>query len=260
MEKSSAKLIDNLISDGGFCSIFRTIGCIGDSLSSGEHVSMMDGKMGFHDYYEYSWGQYIARATGATVYNFSAGGMSTESFQHHKERLGFLDPDKKCQAYIIALGVNDAIAKVPTGSISDIHPEKSELNNPGTFAGRLGKIISQVKSIQPKARIFLVTNPKYTCADNRHLFFEEQRNLCFEIAKLFEFTYIIDLWNDTPDRDHLYWTHSWMNGHLNAIGYLITAKWIMTHIDYIIRQNPEDFGQVAFIGRENNLHNENFKW
>lgn len=259
MEKKD-KLINNLVEDGGLCPIFRTIGCIGDSLSSGEHVSMMNGQIGYHDYYEHSWGQYMARAIGATVYNFSAGGMSAQSYQQHKERLGFLDPDKKCQAYIIALGVNDAIAQVPTGTIDDIHPENPELNNPDTFAGRLGKIISEIKQIQPKARIFLVTNPKYTCGDNRQDFFEEQCALDYEIAKIFDFTYVIDLRFDTPDDNHLYWTNGWMNGHLTAIGYLITAKWIMTHIDYIIRKYPADFMQVGFIGRENNLHNENFKW
>lgn len=46
MEKKD-KLINNLVSDGGLCPIFRTIGCIGDSLSSGEHVSMMNGKWDF---------------------------------------------------------------------------------------------------------------------------------------------------------------------------------------------------------------------
>lgn len=34
------KPFDNIIRDGGFTRIFRTIGCIGDSLSSGEFESM----------------------------------------------------------------------------------------------------------------------------------------------------------------------------------------------------------------------------
>ena len=34
------KPLDNIVSDGGFCSIFRTIGCVGDSLSSGEFESL----------------------------------------------------------------------------------------------------------------------------------------------------------------------------------------------------------------------------
>ena len=42
------KPFDNFFPNGGFTGIFRTIACIGDSLSSGEHESMMDGKKGFH--------------------------------------------------------------------------------------------------------------------------------------------------------------------------------------------------------------------
>lgn len=74
------KPLDNLIWDGGFCGIFRTIGCIGDSLSSGEHEgTAADGSKTYHDYYEYSWGQYMARNIGAKVYNLSRGGMTAES-------------------------------------------------------------------------------------------------------------------------------------------------------------------------------------
>ena len=57
------KPLDRMVTDGGMCSIFRTIGCIGDSLSSGEFESYSpDGVTGYHDLYEDSWGQFIARA------------------------------------------------------------------------------------------------------------------------------------------------------------------------------------------------------
>ena len=47
------KPLDNLVSDGGFCGIFQTIGCIGDSLSSGEFESKdNEGVVGYHDFYE----------------------------------------------------------------------------------------------------------------------------------------------------------------------------------------------------------------
>ena len=52
------KPLDKLVTNGGFCGIFRTIACIGDSLSSGEFESLNnDGQRGYHDYFEYSWGQ-----------------------------------------------------------------------------------------------------------------------------------------------------------------------------------------------------------
>lgn len=259
MQTLNENPVSNSVNNGGLCAIFRTIGCIGDSLSSGEHESMRGGEKQYHDYYDYSWGQFIARATGAKVYNFSAGGMSAESFQYHKERLGFLDPDKKCQAYIIALGVNDAIAHVPTGTLKDINPESPDKNNPETFAGRIGKIISEIKVIQPKARIFLVTSPRMGSPTwDRQIFFDEQQKLLHEITEFFDFTYVIDLREYVTKDERLYWNGGWIGGHLNAIGYLITANWIMSYIDCIIRNNPEDFSQVAFIGTD--TYNENYKW
>ncbi len=45
------KPLDNIPDDGGFTSIFRTIGCIGDSLSSGEFESTNPEctEIGYHD-------------------------------------------------------------------------------------------------------------------------------------------------------------------------------------------------------------------
>ena len=68
------KPLDRLVDDGGFAGIFRTIACIGDSLASGEFESQdPDGTKGYHDYYEFSWGQHMARRLGSKVYNFSTG-------------------------------------------------------------------------------------------------------------------------------------------------------------------------------------------
>ena len=45
------------MADGGFCGIFRTIGCIGDSLSSGAFETLSEDNVpGGLDMYEYSWG------------------------------------------------------------------------------------------------------------------------------------------------------------------------------------------------------------
>ena len=87
MENINVNPLENLVTDGGFVGIFRTIGCIGDSLASGEFQSTKeDGKQGFHDMYEYSRGQYMAREAGCTVYNFSRGGMSAKWFNDSFEK------------------------------------------------------------------------------------------------------------------------------------------------------------------------------
>ena len=103
------KPLDHLVEDGGFCRIFRTIGCIGDSLSSGEFESQIEnGDRAFHDMYEYSWGQQLARMTGCRAINFSRGGMTAKWFlDSFGEECGCWKAENVCQAYIIALGVND---------------------------------------------------------------------------------------------------------------------------------------------------------
>ncbi|MBQ2256223.1 MAG: hypothetical protein II330_05125, partial [Clostridia bacterium] len=103
------KPLDNLVSDGGFVGIFRSIACVGDSLSSGELESMTpDGQRGYHDIYDISWGQYIARMAGTKVYNFSRGGMTAREYlQSFGEANGYWNPELACQAYIMALGCND---------------------------------------------------------------------------------------------------------------------------------------------------------
>ena len=63
--------LQNIIRDGGMMNIFRTIGCIGDSLASGEFEYWDNGQKGYWDFYEYSWGKQIERITGISVTNFS---------------------------------------------------------------------------------------------------------------------------------------------------------------------------------------------
>lgn len=253
------KPLDNLVSDGGFCKIFRTIACVGDSLSSGEFESLTEeGMIGYHDYFEYSWGQFMARELGSEVYNFSRGGMTAsaycESFAGQK---GYWDEDKACQAYIIALGVNDiSVENSKIGTIDDIVDGTGFRNNK-TFAGYYAGIIQQYKSIQPDAKFFLMTMPKDD-NESQNLLKEAHAKLLRDMAKHFKNTYVIDLFEYAPVYDKEFKRNFYLGGHMNPAGYALTAKMVMSYIDYIIRNNPEDFAQVGFIGKT--FHNINAKW
>ena len=246
------KPLDRIVTDGGFCGIFRKIACIGDSLSSGELESIKaDGTKGFHDFFEYSWGQYIARSTGATVYNFSRGGMTAKEYvESFAETMGYWDRGKACQAYIIALGVNDITRhlnnELELGSVADI--DKSDYrNNAKTFVGYYAQIIQRIKQIQPRAKIFLVSPLKH--GDEK----DEQRKLVRDLLKAianeFSRTYLLDMYTYAPLQDQEYNARFWL-GHLTPMGYIVTARMIESYIDYIIRKNPDDFKQVGFIGTE----------
>lgn len=251
--------LDNICQDGGFCSIFRTIGCIGDSLSSGEFESTNEDctAIGYHDMYEYSWGQYMARRIGSTVYNFSCGGMCAKQFMSgFGQAVGCFDDSKLCQAYIIALGVNDIINYgQEIGCASDIDLGSLE-NNKDTFCGWYGKIIQRVKEKQPDAKIFLVTAPRDDMPHDELK--EKHRDAVIEISKMFSNTYVIDLYKYAPVFDVEFKKRFYLMSHLNPMGYKLNADMIMSYIDYIIRKYPEDFCQVGFIGR--GVHNYTAKW
>lgn len=64
---------------------------------------------------------------------------------------------------------------------------------------------------------------------------------------------MIDLNKYAPVYDEEFKRRFYLGGHMNPMGYILTAKMTMSYIDYIIRQHPEDFAQVGFIGK--GVHN-----
>ena len=226
--------------------IFRTIGCVGDSLSAGEIQSLSaDGKTGYHDYHEYSWGQYIGRRYGITIRTYARGGLSAHRLlEVHGDRFGAWDPENACQAYIIALGENDMFYfKQEVGTVSDI-----EAADRPTVAHYYGRVIQRFKEIQPRAKFFLVAPP---CGnDSKDEKRREFTQLLHAMAAHFTNTYVIDLFRYAPVYDEEFRQQFYLYGHMSASGYIFTANMIDAYIDYLVRHNPEDFRRVPFIGTD----------
>ena len=257
MADPNEKPLDNICSDGGFCAIFRSIACIGDSLASGEFEKHKpDGTISHFDVFPHSWGQYIARMTGATVYNFSRGGMTAREYvESFAQNNGMWDAAKSAECYIMALGVNDLInCPIPLGDISDIDPDYR--NNKPTFAGYYAAIIQRYREISPKSPFFLVTMPRrsdpYWHEDWNGLA-KAQSELLNRIATVFPQTYVIDLYEYAPVYDKEFFDNFFLGGHLSPTGYLLSAKMIASYIDYIIRNNPEDFKRIGLINAKDEL-------
>ncbi len=245
--------LDHLVTDGGFTSIFRTIACVGDSLSSGEFEDLTPetGERHYYDMFDYSWGQFIARMAGCKVYNFSRGGMTASEYcDSYAAAMDWWNPDLRAQAYIIALGVNDLVgARQPIGSLADIHPE-DPTQNAKTFAGYYARLIAQYKTIAPHAKFFLVTaptSPFYDRTENGISIMDEHTALLCDLAQYFSNTYVIDLRTYAPPHDQDFVDRFYLQGHLNPMGYRITAEQVCSYIDYIIRHNYNDFKHVGFI-------------
>ena len=255
--------IRRIRNDGGFTCIFRSIGIIGDSLSSGEHESLINGQKGYHDYYEHSWGQYLARKCGVNVFNFSVGGLSAIKFFEYINTNNPFDKNKFCEAYMIALGVNDLnhlndYYPDGFGSIDDINFGNEDLNKK-SFVGQYVRIIQKLRKFEPKCRIFVITIPNEKSEDMlQKKLRNDTRKFLIKLTTIFEFVYVIDLRKYGPVYNKRFLEKYFLGGHMNAMGYKFTSDMISTYVDYIIRHNFQDFKQVGFIGKD--VHNEKEKW
>lgn len=248
----TANPLDRMETPLKLAGIFRTIACVGDSLSSGEFEikgEKSTDKSIYLDMFEYSWGQFMARNLGSKVYNFSRGGMTARWYlESFADEMGYWDTEKAAQAYIIALGVNDLYGSDQDqilGSFEDVHigePDK----NADNFAGNYARIIERYKKISPKAHFFLMTMP----VENRE---EESKKighseLLYKFAESYSHTHVIDLNKFAPKYDLEFKRKFYLNGHMNPAGYAFTARMVEAYIEYIILSDPDDFYQVGLIG------------
>ncbi len=253
---SNEKPLDNIKDTCGFAGIFKNIGVIGDSLSSGEFESTdKNGVIIYNDMYEYSWPAILERITGTKYDNFSRGGMTFKEFyESWAEKNCFW---KKEQAYIIFLGNNDLfVYNQKVGTSEDINL-KDPSKNPDSYFGYLGKVISKLKLLEPDSRIFLTSLQIDNLTPERTKVVKEVRDEMKKVIKLYSYTYLIDFTEylflyDENARDKIA-----MGFHPNPLGYYSLALAFGNYIDYIIRKYPDDFRKIPFIGTD--LVNINYK-
>lgn len=258
--------LEHIIRDCGYGSVIHHWGIVGDSLSSGEIHIRNAGHNTYIDYYAYSWGQRFAKMNCAeSCYNFSNGGQTAKGWiegtvdgssdiVHGDDYIGGVggggwplaktDGYKK-QAYIIALGVNDHSESYPTGSVStDIGTYDSTTDtdtNADSFVGYYAGIIQRLRSIQPNAKIFCVTMPNNA--------FPNESAAIADIVDYFSTlysgdVYLIDLSTYLPIKwggDYMYNTHG------SAQGYQYIAYAVNTYVDWIIRNNADDFKTMPLL-------------
>lgn len=249
MSIKNEKPLERMVGGYSNTAIFRTIAFVGDSLSSGEfQIINSEGENEYHDLYEYSWGQFLARRNGLKAYNFSRGGMSAKWYiDTYADEKGFWDKEKACQAYVIALGVNDLFhSDIELGSIKDID-ENDYHNNAKTYAGYYAQIISRYKEISPDAKFFLVGLPNDCRGEKSETIAKNMLNVLNDFAEHFSNTYVLDLFNNSETFDREFDEKYMLNGHMNPMGYMHFAEIIDSYIDYIIRQNPNDFKYAGLI-------------
>lgn len=246
--------LDTIPADGGFASVFRTFACVGDSLSSGEFETVdEEGKKGYHDLFEYSWGQYLARMCGSKTYNFSRGGMTAREYmESFADAHGYFSTDIPAQAYIVALGVNDVSrcldGMLSFGELSDVDFEDYK-NNKKTFVGYYTAILQKYRTVAPDSFLFLMTMPRCIYEDPaRREYNDRHRQILLSLAEKLERCYVLDLRRYAPMYDEDFTEKFYLHGHLNPMGYILTAKMTAAYIDYIVRHDMPAFAEAGFIG------------
>ena len=223
---------------------FLHVGCIGDSLASGESAYKQGSTVKYVDQYQYSWGQYLARATGNTYYNFSAGGYTTKEWLTSSKATDCFDGNHDCEAYIIGLGINDKNLPMTVGTSADINLS-DYTQNADTFYGNYGKIIQKLQEHEPKAKIFVITNP------NNDSEYFGYNTAVRDMATIFNNVYVLDLFTYGYDIINTGFVKAnRRSGHYNAIAYKYISQIIATYIDWIIENNRSEFEQVEFIGTD----------
>lgn len=149
-KRANPDALERKISPYTTFSIVEKFAVIGDSFASGQIFSDSGAALG--TFYNQSWGQILARRTGAKCVNMSSPGLTTESWLGHPKGLSLLKSTEPQQVYILALGINDASDNgVPVGNFADIQ------NKPNTFLGNYSRIISEIQTHAPSAKIIIST-------------------------------------------------------------------------------------------------------
>jgi len=261
----------------GYTAIFRRMGVIGGSMSSGVHSSNEGTQPLDPSAYAYSSLQFMARLCGAEGFNFSVGGMSAHNWNTNTSIGGASDlfNNNPVQMYLIQLGNNDVQYVDPSssnydstysmGNVSDVAGNNGVFAN--TFYGKMGEILQNIRRVQPRAYVFLSTFLKgYGTIPPS---FAPDFDYNQAIRNIVEY-YTANDGANRPEGDELHYylidyytygkpysyyyqgihTGTTRGSHLVATGYLLWAYQYCTYIDWIIKNNMSDFNDVAFVGSD----------
>ena len=136
---------------------------------------------------------------------------------------------------------------MPVGDAKDIDATEFEGDRP--FISYYAEIVRRYKEISPDAKFFFVTIPRdshYTDVTEH----EAVVKAIYALSEHFDNSYVIDLYKYAPVYDDEFKAQYFLYGHMNPLGYIFTAEMIDSYIDCIVRENPQDFKTVGFIGTD----------
>lgn len=219
--------------------IFKKVVCCGDSFTRGYIQNVHTGVN--QDTTDCSWPAFMARLTGAQYVNCGVSGSNVITWQTRELGLPAARNAGKAQAYIIGLGINDALdssTHVDVGTIADIG------TNATTYHGGLSQIIEALNNISPEAKIFVCTNPR--TGARWEPYNEAVHNVVDHYAGALS-VHCLDLYANIGLFNSATIAADALNGHYTAIGYEHFAEIIYQLMSDYINEHVEDFQDVAFI-------------
>ena len=134
--------------------MFSSVAALGDSFTQGgmrnsDNTAWVTSKK--------TYPQVLGARHGITVTNYGRGGSTTKTYITDEYGLPAVLSATRKSLYIMSWGLNDAYKGMTLGSVSDIH-DSDYTQNPDTFYGNYGKIISQLLAAFPLSR-FVIFGP-----------------------------------------------------------------------------------------------------
>lgn len=211
-------------------SLFEKFGVIGDSYASGELYYNSE----YVDKYSISWGQILARKHGITCTNYSKGGLTTRSWLTDSKGLPLMLSSPAEDLYLLVLGINDyyQLGQSYLGTLEDITSHTSYVDYADTFYGNYGKIIEQIQSHAPHAKIVMST------VANTNALPQMFSDAVIEIAGHYNIPYVVQA-DDPYFNSTMYQTMS--GGHPTAIGYSGMATAFENMLDNCVKDNISYF-------------------
>lgn len=205
---------------------------IGDSLTAGTFNHNEGGTMEYEVMPQFSFPKQIERFLGISITNKGVGGATCATWwEAHQNDTDYGNHD----FCLIQLGIND-VGKQPGGW--NAQSTQSLLN-----------IIAKVKAENSKIKVFVATiiPSSYYKGVNSQTggsYDAASQAIRDAVAGLADPNVILV---DIARYGHTGKTY-YSNGHLNALGYQRLAKDYIAYLSWIIKNNPEQFTQTAFIG------------
>lgn len=258
-EITQEKPLDNITHSGSFVNIFNKIACFGDSLTAGQFEANNTGKTTYNTESDYSYPAQLKRILNNNVLTFARGGAcasnsdtsvsESHSWLNIYQNTAFTD-DNKCECYIIALGTNDIGYYGSFDGDVDTDVDTSNYNNNAkNSVGGYATIIQKIIELQPKSKIFCCAIPNTRNSLETRT---EANQKISAICDLFSNCFFMDFqtFGVQPDDVAEYKTIYYLGGHMSSQGYYYWALQVLSYIDFIIRNNPDDFKQIPFIGTD----------